>query len=469
MDITPMIDLSSAYPLRHVSEHELRTLATALWDWKFCASCQLKPGWEQCSPQPCPGRRWDRMKPFFDYYKRITESYVPELDGGSPAIECHEDLFAVIRRLRENPDTKRSELTSAHFVTGDSTQRPTAGDQSRAFNLAFKVLTMTTCCLEDRSRDALETGMQPVSWRDDVSWTRLLTTMFLGTVEANMTHQYSEDETSRRIHREVTARRLVKVARLRFVPTDELRNHLKLDAQKGTVELYHQTSFLKESLAASQTEPRLGPEFQDHLRFDLLQLDLLRLRLARLSAIAAEEDGSLETSWNKGLCEEHIGRVRDALRETMDQEEYYKLLHYGPSIDTRSSGYGAHAALAVPILIGEKYERLGRELAQRISWTIYEMHILHDMLVNVSRELDLFPFFQESQLKETRKDALVLSQDRSVKDIMTAAILVDPYLRSELQNEVDGKGSSERRGNRKDPASGTGPDATADGIERSKG
>jgi hypothetical protein len=63
---------------------------------------------------------------------------------------------------------------------------------------------------------------------------------------------HNQDPASQRIRESVTARRLVKIARLTFVPTNELRDHLKLDARNGTVQLYHHTAFLKESLIASR-------------------------------------------------------------------------------------------------------------------------------------------------------------------------------------------------------------------------
>ena len=37
---------------------------------------------------------------------------------------------------------------------------------------------------------------------------------------------------------------------MRFEATDDLRDHLKLDPKKGTVQLFHQTAVLKEHLLA---------------------------------------------------------------------------------------------------------------------------------------------------------------------------------------------------------------------------
>jgi hypothetical protein len=51
----------------------------------------------------------------------------------------------------------------------------------------------------------------------------------------------------------LAARNLKKHAGLRFEPTDDLRNHLKLDRKRGVVEIYHHTAFLKEHLIATQS------------------------------------------------------------------------------------------------------------------------------------------------------------------------------------------------------------------------
>ncbi|KAM5362058.1 hypothetical protein ACJZ2D_012725 [Fusarium nematophilum] len=252
-----MFAIPSSYPLQNVSADDLKGLVKALWDWNLCKSCQLGPGQQPCSPQPCPGMRWARMNTFFGYYERITASYVPDIVAGiPPALANHGDLFSIIRLLKENPDTQRSQLTAIHFASHCGEPIPTIGDRNRAFNLALRAMTTITCCLETRSADILEAGLQPLPWKDDESWTQFLSTALPATDWTATGFDGGGDAASRRINDLVTARRLVKVARLRFLPTDELRDHLKLNQQDGTVELYRHTAFLKESLIASRTETK---------------------------------------------------------------------------------------------------------------------------------------------------------------------------------------------------------------------
>jgi len=64
----------------------------------------------------------------------------------------------------------------------------------------------------------------------------------------------------------LTAKKLKKRANLKFKPTDDLRNHLKLNNKTREVELYHHTAFLKEHIRLTKDQPR-----------NLSVLDYLRL------------------------------------------------------------------------------------------------------------------------------------------------------------------------------------------------
>ncbi len=58
------------------------------------------------------------------------------------------------------------------------------------------------------------------------------------------------------IKENLKATKLKKRARLRFEPTDDLRNHLRLDRKRAVVEIFHHTAFLKEHLRLTKDEPR---------------------------------------------------------------------------------------------------------------------------------------------------------------------------------------------------------------------
>ncbi|KAL3608798.1 hypothetical protein FPOAC2_03808 [Fusarium poae] len=249
-----MFDLSSPYPLEILTDQDLQNLVAVLWNWKLCDNCKVAPGQQSCSPQACPGVRWSRMRLFFDYYRKITAEYVPDMVVGvPPALQSHTDLMSIIRILKDNPDKTRAELTGICFANQSTDEMPMPADQNRALDLALRVMTMITCSLEARSADTLEAGLQLATWSYNMTWPEFILSVFPTTEHSGLEEGAA---TFRQINDRVTARRLSKVARLSFIPTNELSNHLKLNQADGTVELFHHTSFLKETLIASQQDAK---------------------------------------------------------------------------------------------------------------------------------------------------------------------------------------------------------------------
>jgi hypothetical protein len=60
------------------------------------------------------------------------------------------------------------------------------------------------------------------------------------------------------IKKSLTAEMLKRAARIRIARTDNLRDHLRLDSTVGVVQIFHQTSVLREHLLA--TKPRGGDD-----------------------------------------------------------------------------------------------------------------------------------------------------------------------------------------------------------------
>ena len=242
-----MANIFAPYPLGSVSNADLVSLVQTLWRWELCNSCQAEPGRRPCTQLPCSGRRWARMDIFFGFYKRITAAYVPDMLAGSPpALKTHQDLLAIVQLLKMHPQQPRAALVAAHFHTRSGHPPPTVDDQNRAFNLAMRVMTTLACCTDYRSVDGLEANLHPVVWRADMSLSQLLSVALPlsaededGLIKYNLANEL------------INARNLVKTPRLRFLPTDELSEHLNLDKKQGTVSIYRHTAFLKETLIAS--------------------------------------------------------------------------------------------------------------------------------------------------------------------------------------------------------------------------
>lgn len=143
---------------------------------------------------------------------------------------------------------KRSELTREYFSPRDNP--PAVGDQHRAINLAVQIMSMIKCCADNQPSGLLEHGTQPAQWHSDKSLAEFMSGTFPQVDTGNL---YLPDHSGRirDVKSALSARRLKKVAGLKFQGTDDLRSHLRLDVKRGVVEIYHHTSVLREHLAAS--------------------------------------------------------------------------------------------------------------------------------------------------------------------------------------------------------------------------
>ncbi|KAL9082755.1 MAG: hypothetical protein Q9165_008792 [Trypethelium subeluteriae] len=206
-------------PLETVSEHQLQTLGTVLWDWEL----------------PCPVQRLKRLSRYFEYYKETYSSYVPEIVAGpnAVAIRSHKDIFDIIKAIKTDAGIPRAELTRDYFAKRDGNKDaiPPTLDQNRAFNIAVSVMAMISSS-SDRHESLLESGTRPIPWRDNMTFNEFLEKALPKTDNLLLNDSKSSEEATA-IKAAISARRLKKKAGLRFVPTDDLREHLQLDRKEG--------------------------------------------------------------------------------------------------------------------------------------------------------------------------------------------------------------------------------------------
>jgi len=254
-----MVDLTTSSsltfsPLAGTSEGQLKKLCWVLWDWDLCNGCQ---NGQPCVSAQCPWKRSTKLQPFFQFYREITSSYVPEmLTTSCYALRNHEDLFDIIQALKINQNVPRSILTAEHFSQRGKDFKPHIADQNRAFNLAIRIMTTVCCSIENQVSGRFELGSEPVVWRGDKSLQE-----FTGSIFPVRDHPTlnGNDRSLLEIKKQLTATRLKKVAFLRFWGTDDLKNHLRLDQTAGIVEIYHHTSILKEYLMATRDSDHAQP------------------------------------------------------------------------------------------------------------------------------------------------------------------------------------------------------------------
>jgi hypothetical protein len=179
---------------------------------------------------------------YFEFFKIATSSYECHLaPGQAPGLGSQEDLFRIIGKLKSKPELNKAELLEKLF-----TDRPARGDQERALNIAARVAMMINCSASRQFSVLLEHGNQQTRWHNDVTFSQFLCGIF-----PQNAHPSIED-----IKESLQATKLKKRARLSFQPTDDLKNHLRLDRKAAVVEIFHHTAFLKEQLRLTKDQPR---------------------------------------------------------------------------------------------------------------------------------------------------------------------------------------------------------------------
>jgi hypothetical protein len=246
-------------PLGPASSSQLKALCSVLWDWQNCNACA---GAFSCSNINCPAfRAEERLSTFIGFYKHITSSYVPEFAAsGQIALRSHEDLFDMIRHLKTNPDEPRSALLQQYFASricrDNCSSLPTPLDQERALNLAVCVLFMVSCSAKKQASAYLESGTQPLTWQHDLTLNQFLLSAFPVTDHPTL-NDPNQATKSILVKDSIRAKRLTKVARLTLEGTDNLKDHLKINHDRGSIEIFRHTRLLKEHLSAGNRATRL--------------------------------------------------------------------------------------------------------------------------------------------------------------------------------------------------------------------
>lgn len=245
----------SPYPLEHVSEAQIWALFKVLWGWQLCSKCEVGTACD--NTQTCTQQRCKRLGRFIQYYKEVTQSYIPELlDGSSNALRTHQDVYDVIHIIKDNPGLPRLQLTNQYFSTRDdgATPMPPLADQNRGINLAVRVMAMVNCSIASEDFGLVEMASDPIPWRQNLSFIQFMNEAFSKTEDPSLNEKNSF-KISSEIKKAICAKRLKRVGNLQFRATDDLRNHLKLDAKQGVVDIYHHTSVMKEHLYATRNVP----------------------------------------------------------------------------------------------------------------------------------------------------------------------------------------------------------------------
>jgi hypothetical protein len=172
--------------------------------------------------------------------------------------ESH-DVLGVIARVKREPGTTRKQLEEDMASQGQTRGRRERG----LVNVAVKLMLMVDCSPPDYSSDKLETGAFQASWSDDVAFSKFVQDAFsLGNHPAL---SYPSNPEYYDVKDELLATKLKEVLDVRLLPTDDLRNHLKLDRRRNSLSIFHHVGFLKEQLRLTK-QIRQDASIHDGLR-----------------------------------------------------------------------------------------------------------------------------------------------------------------------------------------------------------
>lgn len=242
--VSPAIP-TTGMQLSEINSSLLPQLGCALWSWKLCSNCLAGTS---CADATCPAYNTTRLQRFYQFYIAIVSSYEDDAAGPDAIVlRTHEDLFQAILLLRQNPEKTRQEF--GELLMRDSRS---AGDVFRAITLAARVLTMIDCSTSYLSTDRLEKGNSRICWKDDSAFGKYLQDLF--PTQNHPIFSYPDSEAFADAKGELLGRKLRKHLNLKFRPTHDIRNHLRLNRRSNVLEIYHYTSFIKEQLKVADQD-----------------------------------------------------------------------------------------------------------------------------------------------------------------------------------------------------------------------
>lgn len=249
--------MTKFYPLESVGKAETLQLGSAIWRWTLCAGCQASGN---CNHFQCSTQRITELTSYYTFYTKLSRLFVPEASGAEDhALRNHHDLIELILAVRNHAHLTRGVITKEHFRARNlaASHSIAKTDQQRAVNLAVRAAWMINCSTASHDFATLELGGQSLPWRDDHSFVTFLEQSFPRSEHFSL-NKYHTAAGDVDILAALTAPRLRKKAGLRFRPTNDLRDHLKV-THDGFVEIFHHLAFVKQCLLSTRDTLRASP------------------------------------------------------------------------------------------------------------------------------------------------------------------------------------------------------------------
>jgi hypothetical protein len=226
------------------SDTDKQRLGQLLWNWKLCGQCTTRAS---CSQTLCPWNRQNSLNAFWELFDSMTRAYKHEDIACNKAINSHSDVLDIIKSIKGDRTASQQQLLSKMFQScGQAGQPPRPTEQKRAFDISAGVLLLMDFNVLHDLANVSGSIISPIPWRDEVSVDDFVKEAF---------HDETPPANVNRMLVEIKAKKLVKDAKIRLEPTNDLRRHMVLDQKEKVVWVFHQTTALREMLMSSDNDP----------------------------------------------------------------------------------------------------------------------------------------------------------------------------------------------------------------------
>lgn len=194
----------------------------------------------------------------FDAYMRFYTSIWSVQDNiffvsiREPVLNSHTDVINAVKSLRQSAILSKSSFQDQAFGDTDELEK------EHATRRIVKIAFMIDCSSKDDFSGNYQLCQSfPVKWAS--------TQTFIGFLESTFTRTGSRPFHERHSNRSMRAWKLKKRHGIRFVPTNDLVQHLLYDRRTSTVKIFHQTAFVKAHLLHTAHLP-LDTGFDDSVQ-----------------------------------------------------------------------------------------------------------------------------------------------------------------------------------------------------------
>ena len=234
---------------------DLQALIRTLWKWPSCDLCHHGA---RCPNGSCPWRRKPRLTRFSDHCQAAYTSYLLQTQIWPNAIAVgQEDLICIIEAIRSSPEKSRQKLIDEAF--GGRLQTFGVEARGEALDVAVNIAFMVKCASRNTHSAWLEDGTNRDRWKSEESLASFVLNL-IPNASRSLGLSVEDSGSALDIKTTLKARKLEKRAGLRFRPTNDWSDHLRVDRNNGrpTVLVFNQIAFLKEQLRLTKDAPRLA-------------------------------------------------------------------------------------------------------------------------------------------------------------------------------------------------------------------